>query len=103
MWFIFVSPQEFGGRGNRYFAEDGTVTNSPKLAAKFPTARAAHKFAQDKRIKLNGATQYIAHQDFHESDIYKTNGAEPKFLRLSYFWRGTQRALADIKRVVEWN
>ena len=74
MWFIFVSPEQFGGLGNRYIAQDGTVTNSPKAAAKFFTARAAHRFAQDKRIKLDGATQYIAQNDFHESDI----SAEPK-------------------------
>lgn len=103
MWFIFVSPQQFGGPGNRYIAEDGTVTNNPKLAAKFLSARDAHKFALDKHVKLDGATQYIAQNDFHETDIYKPNATEPQSLRLPNFWKRTQRTLADLKHVVEWN
>jgi len=79
MWFIWVAPVQFGGPEKRYIALDGTVSNSPKLAAKFSTSRAAYWFAQEKRIKLDGATRYIDQKEFHDSDVDIVDGAELRF------------------------
>ena len=69
MWVIFAGAQEIGRPGTRYIALDGTVTREKKLAATFSTYGDAEEFAQSKNIKLDGATRYIGHDDFPESDI----------------------------------
>ena len=67
MHVIFASPRQWNGP-NHYIAEDGTVTDSKKRAAKFFTYEEAREFAKTKKIELS-ETRYIQAEDFGEFDI----------------------------------
>jgi macrodomain Ter protein organizer (MatP/YcbG family) len=60
-WVILARPvQQLGpGRANRFFARNGTVTQSRDEAAEFATYADAEKFAEEKKIALNDVMRYI--------------------------------------------
>lgn len=54
LFVIFASPQQFGGPGNRYIAQDGSITDIRSKAARFYSWNDAKDFADEKGIVLGG-------------------------------------------------
>jgi len=69
LWVIFAAPEQHGGRGNRFFAKNGTETKSRRNAAKFHSYEAARDFVNQKGIALKDPLQYIHQLDFDESEL----------------------------------
>jgi hypothetical protein len=69
LFVIFSGPQQHGGPGTRYIANDGTTTDLRSYAAKFYTWEEAKKFAEGKSITLDAAMTYIGQEDFTEFEI----------------------------------
>ncbi|MDA2916290.1 hypothetical protein MYX64_05540 [Nitrospinae bacterium AH_259_B05_G02_I21] len=68
MFVIFAGPQQHGGRGTRYYANDGAITDNKSRAKKFDSFAEAEEFAKAKNIKLT-ATTYIGKEDFTDFEI----------------------------------
>ena len=64
---IFFGPQNFGGP-NKYYDENGAVTDSKNDAAKFYSVEAAKEFADQKKIKLS-EIKYIGQEDYLQNDL----------------------------------
>jgi len=63
----FFGPQNFGGP-NKYYDENGTVTDSKFEAAHFYTFSDAKEFADQKKIELSPII-YIGKVDYLQSDL----------------------------------
>lgn len=66
---IFHGPQQQGGSGTRYIANDGTTTEHKLNAATFATADDAITFAKEKGIIFHAKVQYIGREDFTDEEL----------------------------------
>ena len=60
---IFALPQQLGGPGTVYYAEDASITDIKSKAAKFLTFDDAKDFAEKNNIELTAVT-YIGLEAF---------------------------------------
>jgi hypothetical protein len=67
-WVIFVGPQQPGGLGNRYIAQDGSITDIKSRAARFHAYVEVKEFADEQRVELTPRT-YIDQEAFTESEL----------------------------------
>jgi hypothetical protein len=67
-YVIFAGPQQFGGPGTQYIAEDGSRTGIKARAAKFYSHYDAVEFAKQKNIELTAIT-YIGQEDFTDFEM----------------------------------
>lgn len=67
LYVIFFGPQNFGGP-NKYYDENGSVTDSRNEAAKFYTFEDAKEFADKMKNELS-ETRYIGQEDYLQSDL----------------------------------
>ena len=67
-YVIFDGPQEYKAPGTRYFASDGTSTESKSKAAKFFTTVDAIGFAKHHNIQIDEPNS-IGIEDFTDSQL----------------------------------
>lgn len=67
-YVIFARPEQHGGPGTSYIADDGTITDKKHRAAKFDSFAEAEEFAIMKNIRLT-ETKYIGPVDFSDFEI----------------------------------
>ena len=67
-YVIFDGPQQFKAPGTRYFASDGTSTDSKIRAAKFFTTTDAIVFAKHHNIQIDEPNS-IDIEDFTDSQL----------------------------------
>ena len=67
-YVIFDGPQQFKAPGTRYFASDGTSTESKLKAAKFLTTTDAIVFAKHHNIPIDEPNS-IGIEDFTDSQL----------------------------------
>ena len=65
LWVIFAGPQQFNGP-NRYITKDGSTTDQPGRAEKFPTSGDAKAFFDKHKIR---ATCQIGQESFEEYEV----------------------------------
>ncbi|CBE68069.1 protein of unknown function [Candidatus Methylomirabilis oxygeniifera] len=68
LFVIFAGPQQHGGPGTCYIAQDGTITGIRSRAAKFYSFAEAERFAKARNITLSAIT-YIGQEGFTDFEI----------------------------------